>query len=145
MIFASVMAEVIPPPKLTVEAEVCDDKRVAGVSSKGSVRGGEGKVIRNWPEGQHLPFLMYAAGLWSLVVPNRPQVGEPTSPLANLSLLLLLVLTHLSGKGYNPYRLALSSFQDHREHGSKVDAAFCLNLEKLYLALCQYVTTVWWR
>jgi hypothetical protein len=61
-----------------------------------------------------------------------------TTPLAHLSLLLLLVVIHQNAKGYNPFRDALSSFKDEMEHGSKVEpGSFNINLEKLYLALCR--------
>lgn len=70
--------------------------------------------------------------------PTRPLLGEGTTPLANLSLLLLLVLTHQNAKGYNPFRDALASFKDDMEHGSKEETgSFSVNLEKLYLALCR--------
>ena len=70
------------------------------------------------------------------MMPTTSVAGEVTAPLANLSLLLLLVLTHQNSRGYNPFRLALSSFQD--EHGSKVEGTFSVNLERLYLCLCKW-------
>ncbi len=75
-------------------------------------------------------------------MPSRPATGEIPSPLANLSLLLLLVLTHQNAKGYNPFRGALGAFGDEMEHSAKVMRSFTVNLEKLYFALCKLVICV---
>ena len=74
------------------------------------------------------------AGLWSLVAPNR-NPGEVGSPLADHSLLLILVLIHQQTKAHNPFRTALYTFSD--EHGGKAPASFSISLEKLYLTVCR--------
>jgi len=85
-----------------------------------------------------LLFYSMIAGLWSLIVPSRGLLSDQgSSPLANQSVLLLLVLVHQNSKGYNPYRLALSTFKDHREHKTREEGEFLVNLEKLYVAMCQ--------
>ena len=80
--------------------------------------------------------MSHTAGLWSLVAPNRSP-GEVHSPLADHSLLLMLVLTHQQTKAHNPYRTALYTFSDER--GGKGAPSFSVSLEKLYLTLCQWV------
>ena len=74
------------------------------------------------------------AGLWSLVAPNR-NPGEVGSPLADHSLLLILVLIHQQTKAHNPFRTALYTFSD--EHGGKAPSSFSISLEKLYLTVCR--------
>ena len=85
-------------------------------------------------------LLSLSAGLWSLVTLNRGGGTSPDSthsPLAEDSLLLLLVLTHQQARGHNPYRTALSLFSD--EHGGKERSGFSVSLEKVYLTLCRCV------
>eukprot|EP00731_Ephydatia_muelleri_P017058 Em0010g156a len=73
------------------------------------------------------------SSLWSLVV--SPKVVSDTSPLADLSLLLLLLLAHQRSKGHNPFRNALSSFTD--EHEEKSSCTFSVRYEKLYHTMCR--------
>ena len=64
-----------------------------------------------------------------------------TSPLADLSLLLLLILVHQRSKGHNPFRSVLSSFTD--EHDEKKSlCTFSVSYQKLYTTMCRFVVVV---
>ncbi|XP_059845732.1 dymeclin [Hypanus sabinus] len=86
-----------------------------------------------------------ASGLWTVLtlggVGSKPaQQEEPSSPLANRSLLLLLVLSNLSNMSDrpNPYRQSIMSFkntQDNTAIQSPNPHAFQINFNSLYTAL----------
>ncbi|XP_065518679.1 dymeclin isoform X1 [Lathamus discolor] len=87
-----------------------------------------------------------ATGLWTVFtlggVGSRPTPQlEQCSPLANQSLLLLLVLANLTDAPDtpNPYRQAIMSFkntQDSTAFSSSNPHAFQINFNSLYTALC---------
>uniref|UniRef100_A0A8B9F8V3 Dymeclin n=2 Tax=Amazona TaxID=12929 RepID=A0A8B9F8V3_9PSIT len=87
-----------------------------------------------------------ATGLWTVFtlggVGSKPtQQLEQCSPLANQSLLLLLVLANLTDAPDtpNPYRQAVMSFkntQDSTAFSSSNPHAFQINFNSLYTALC---------
>ncbi|XP_072108284.1 dymeclin isoform X1 [Mobula birostris] len=86
-----------------------------------------------------------ASGLWTVLtlggVGSKPaQQEEPSSPLANRSLLLLLVLSNISNMSDspNPYRQSIMSFkntQDNSAIQSPNPHAFQINFNSLYTAL----------
>ncbi|XP_069779964.1 dymeclin isoform X1 [Narcine bancroftii] len=86
-----------------------------------------------------------ASGLWTVLtlggVGSKPaQQEEPSSPLANRSLLLLLVLSNLSNMPSrpNPYRQSVMSFkntQDNSAIQSPNSHSFQINFNSLYTAL----------
>ncbi|XP_074668150.1 dymeclin isoform X2 [Strix aluco] len=88
-----------------------------------------------------------ATGLWTVFtlggVGSKPTPQlEQCSPLANQSLLLLLVLANLtdSPDTPNPYRQAIMSFkntQDSTAFSSSNPHAFQINFNSLYTALCE--------
>ncbi|XP_026721392.1 dymeclin isoform X1 [Athene cunicularia] len=88
-----------------------------------------------------------ATGLWTVFtlggVGSKPAPQlEQCSPLANQSLLLLLVLANLtdSPDTPNPYRQAIMSFkntQDNTAFSSSNPHAFQINFNSLYTALCE--------
>ncbi|NXG32253.1 DYM protein, partial [Dromaius novaehollandiae] len=88
-----------------------------------------------------------ATGLWTVFTLGgvgskaTPQL-EQCSPLANQSLLLLLVLANLTDAADtpNPYRQAIMSFkntQDSTAFSSSNPHAFQINFNSLYTALCE--------
>ncbi|XP_074021741.1 dymeclin isoform X10 [Numenius arquata] len=88
-----------------------------------------------------------ATGLWTVFTlggvgsKSSPQL-EQCSPLANQSLLLLLVLANLTDAPDtpNPYRQAIMSFkntQDNTAFSSSNPHAFQINFNSLYTALCE--------
>ncbi|NXM68997.1 DYM protein, partial [Serilophus lunatus] len=88
-----------------------------------------------------------ATGLWTVFTlggvgsKTSPQL-EQCSPLANQSLLLLLVLANLTDAPDtpNPYRQAIMSFkntQDNTAFSSSNPHAFQINFNSLYTALCE--------
>ncbi|XP_067839523.1 dymeclin [Heptranchias perlo] len=86
-----------------------------------------------------------ASGLWTVLtlggVGSKPaQQEDPSSPLANRSLLLLLVLSNLSNTpdSPNPYRQSIMSFkntQDNTAIQSPNSYSFQINFNSLYTAL----------
>ncbi|KAM6110073.1 dymeclin isoform 1-T3 [Phoenicopterus ruber ruber] len=88
-----------------------------------------------------------ATGLWTVftlggVGSKPPPQLEQCSPLANQSLLLLLVLANLTDAPDtpNPYRQAIMSFkntQDSTAFPSSNPHAFQINFNSLYTALCE--------
>ncbi|XP_051497658.1 dymeclin [Apus apus] len=88
-----------------------------------------------------------ATGLWTVFtlggVGSKPTPQlEQCSPLANQSLLLLLVLANLTDApdAPNPYRQAIMSFkntQDSSAFSSSNAHAFQINFNSLYTALCE--------
>ncbi|KAM6036608.1 dymeclin isoform 2-T3 [Theristicus caerulescens] len=88
-----------------------------------------------------------ATGLWTVFtlggVGSKPTPQlEQCSPLANQSLLLLLVLANLTDAPDtpNPYRQAITSFkntQDSTAFSSSNPHAFQINFNSLYTALCE--------
>ncbi|XP_054042980.1 dymeclin isoform X3 [Rissa tridactyla] len=88
-----------------------------------------------------------ATGLWTVFtlggVGSKPSPQlEQCSPLANQSLLLLLVLANLTDAPDtpNPYRQAIMSFkntQDSTAFSSSSPHAFQINFNSLYTALCE--------
>ncbi|XP_036061116.1 dymeclin [Onychomys torridus] len=92
-----------------------------------------------------------ATGLWSVFTlggasSKAAASPELTSPLANQSLLLLLVLVNLTDTPDtpNPYRQAVTSFkntQDSSPFPSSVPHAFQINFNSLYTALCEQQTS----
>ncbi|XP_068278899.1 dymeclin isoform X2 [Nyctibius grandis] len=88
-----------------------------------------------------------ATGLWTVFtlggVGSKPTPQlEQSSPLANQSLLLLLVLANLTDApdAPNPYRQAIMSFkntQDNTAFSSLNPHAFQINFNSLYTALCE--------
>ncbi|KFW69157.1 Dymeclin [Pygoscelis adeliae] len=88
-----------------------------------------------------------ATGLWTVFtlggVGSKPTPQlEQCSPLANQSLLLLLVLANLTNAPDtpNPYRQAIMSFkntQDSSAFSSSHPHAFQINFNSLYTALCE--------
>ncbi|KAM9251340.1 dymeclin [Cariama cristata] len=88
-----------------------------------------------------------ATGLWTVFtlggVGSKPTAQlEQCSPLANQSLLLLLVLANLTDAPDtpNPYRQAIMSFkntQDSTAFSSSNPHAFQINFNSLYTALCE--------
>lgn len=87
-----------------------------------------------------------ASGLWTVLtlggVGNKPTpVQEQSSPLANQSLLLLLVLANLTDAPDcpNPFRQAIMSFrntQDSSVPPSPSPHSFQINFNSLYTAMC---------
>ncbi|KAM9225728.1 dymeclin isoform 2-T2 [Dugong dugon] len=91
-----------------------------------------------------------ATGLWTVFtlggVGSKQQIPELSSPLANQSLLLLLVLANLTDApdAPNPYRQAIMSFkntQDNSPFPASVPHAFQINFNSLYTALCEQQTS----
>ncbi|XP_023422594.2 dymeclin isoform X1 [Cavia porcellus] len=92
-----------------------------------------------------------ATGLWTVftlggVGSKAAASAELPSPLANQSLLLLLVLTNLTDApdAPNPYRQAIMSFkntQDSSSFPSSIPHAFQINFNSLYTALCEQQTS----
>ncbi|XP_057645019.1 dymeclin isoform X3 [Chionomys nivalis] len=88
-----------------------------------------------------------ATGLWTVFTlggasSKTTASPELTSPLANQSLLLLLVLVNLTDTPDtpNPYRQAVTSFkntQDSSPFPSSIPHAFQINFNSLYTALCE--------
>lgn len=88
-----------------------------------------------------------ATGLWTVftlggVSSKTTASPELTSPLANQSLLLLLVLVNLTDAPDtpNPYRQAVTSFkntQDSSPFPSSIPHTFQINFNSLYTALCE--------
>ncbi|XP_062057630.1 dymeclin [Lepus europaeus] len=88
-----------------------------------------------------------ATGLWTVftlggVGSKAATTPELSSPLANQSLLLLLVLANLTDApdAPNPYRQAILSFkntQDNSPFPSTIPHAFQINFNSLYTALCE--------
>nr|CAD7393095.1 unnamed protein product [Timema cristinae] len=98
-------------------------------------------------------YATQAAGLWNMLTlglarPSPPLLGDgglslEDTPLANLSLLLILVLAnHCTGEKnlHNPYRQALFSFTNSLESGeaapTKASATFKLDFSQLFHTLC---------
>ncbi|XP_006837545.1 PREDICTED: dymeclin isoform X1 [Chrysochloris asiatica] len=91
-----------------------------------------------------------ATGLWTVFTlgsaGSKQQNPELSSPLANQSLLLLLVLANLTDApdAPNPYRQAIMSFkntQDSSPFPSPSPHAFQINFNSLYTALCEQQTS----
>uniref|UniRef100_A0A8D1EJG6 Dymeclin n=2 Tax=Sus scrofa TaxID=9823 RepID=A0A8D1EJG6_PIG len=92
-----------------------------------------------------------ATGLWTVftlggVGSKAAAAPELSSPLANQSLLLLLVLANLTdaADAPNPYRQAIMSFkntQDSSPFPSSNPHAFQINFNSLYMALCEQQTS----
>ncbi|XP_040840923.1 dymeclin isoform X3 [Ochotona curzoniae] len=92
-----------------------------------------------------------ATGLWTVFTlggVGSKAVASPelSSPLANQSLLLLLVLANLTDApdAPNPYRQAILSFkntQDNSPFPSSIPHAFQINFNSLYTALCEQQTS----
>ncbi|GAB1301867.1 Dymeclin [Apodemus speciosus] len=92
-----------------------------------------------------------SAGLWTVFTlggagSKAAASPELTSPLANQSLLLLLVLVNLTDAPDipNPYRQAVTSFkntQDSSPFPSSVPHTFQINFNSLYTALCEQQTS----
>ncbi|XP_055478853.1 dymeclin [Psammomys obesus] len=91
-----------------------------------------------------------ATGLWTVFTlggaGSKSSSPELTSPLANQSLLLLLVLVNLTDAPDtpNPYRQAVTSFkntQDSSPFPSSIPHAFQINFNSLYTALCEQQTS----
>ncbi|XP_034257660.1 dymeclin isoform X2 [Pantherophis guttatus] len=88
-----------------------------------------------------------ATGLWTVftlggVGSKRASQQEESSPLANQSLLLLLVLVNLTDAADtpNPYKQSVVSFkntQDSTALSSPTPHAFQINFNSLYTALCE--------
>ncbi|KAF6302837.1 dymeclin [Rhinolophus ferrumequinum] len=91
------------------------------------------------------------AGLWTVftlggVGSKAAAAPALASPLANQSLLLLLVLANLTdaADAPNPYRQAIMSFkntQDNSPFPSSIPHAFQINFNSLYTALCEQQTS----
>ncbi|CAI8033480.1 Dymeclin [Geodia barretti] len=89
------------------------------------------------PSHLHSPSSVISSittGIWSMMS-STAAATQPPSPLADGAVLLLLVLTHQQMSGHNQYRRALLQFTDEHS-GRKTRAPFSLNLQKLYLSLC---------
>ncbi|XP_037661515.1 dymeclin isoform X2 [Choloepus didactylus] len=92
-----------------------------------------------------------ATGLWTVftlgsVGSKAAATPEFSSPLANQSLLLLLVLANLTDApdAPNPYRQAIMSFkntQDNSPFPSSIPHTFQINFNSLYTALCEQQTS----
>uniref|UniRef100_A0A8I5YLX0 Dymeclin n=1 Tax=Pongo abelii TaxID=9601 RepID=A0A8I5YLX0_PONAB len=92
-----------------------------------------------------------ATGLWTVftlggVGSKVAASPELSSPLANQSLLLLLVLANLTdaSDAPNPYRQAIMSFkntQDSSPFPPSIPHAFQINFNSLYTALCEQQTS----
>ncbi|XP_053427912.1 dymeclin isoform X1 [Nycticebus coucang] len=92
-----------------------------------------------------------ATGLWTVftlggVGSKATTPPELSSPLANQSLLLLLVLANLTDApdAPNPYRQAIMSFkntQDSSPFPSSIPHTFQINFNSLYTALCEQQTS----
>ncbi|XP_052011669.1 dymeclin isoform X1 [Apodemus sylvaticus] len=92
-----------------------------------------------------------ATGLWTVFTlggagSKATASPELTSPLANQSLLLLLVLVNLTDAPDipNPYRQAVTSFkntQDSSPFPSSIPHTFQINFNSLYTALCEQQTS----
>ncbi|NXI57348.1 DYM protein, partial [Chloroceryle aenea] len=107
-------------------------------------------IFQQQPDGGGLLYGIasgVATGLWTVFtlggVGSKPtQQLEQCSPLANQSLLLLLVLANLTDAPDtpNPYRQAITSFkntQDNTALSSATPHAFQINFNSLYTALCE--------
>ncbi|XP_036177997.1 dymeclin isoform X14 [Myotis myotis] len=91
------------------------------------------------------------AGLWTVftlggVGSKAAATQAISSPLANQSLLLLLVLANLTdaADAPNPYRQAIISFkntQDNSPFPSSIPHAFQINFNSLYTTLCEQQTS----
>uniref|UniRef100_UPI00398F5929 dymeclin isoform X2 n=1 Tax=Pristiophorus japonicus TaxID=55135 RepID=UPI00398F5929 len=106
------------------------------------------QVFEETSEGSGLLYGLasgVASGLWTVLtlggVGSKPaQQEDPSSPLANRSLLLLLVLSNLSNTpdSPNPYRQSIMSFkntQDNTALQSPNSYSFQINFNSLYTAL----------
>ncbi|XP_041048708.1 dymeclin isoform X2 [Carcharodon carcharias] len=106
------------------------------------------QVFEQTSEGSGLLYGLasgVASGLWTVLtlggVGNKAtQQGDVSSPLANRSLLLLLVLSNLSNtpESPNPYRQSIMSFkntQDNTAIQSPNSYCFQINFNSLYTAL----------
>ncbi|XP_036275750.1 dymeclin isoform X1 [Pipistrellus kuhlii] len=92
-----------------------------------------------------------ASGLWTVftlggVGSKAASAPALASPLANQSLLLLLVLANLTdaADAPNPYRQAIMSFkntQDNSPFPSSIPHAFQINFNSLYTTLCEQQTS----
>lgn len=92
-----------------------------------------------------------AIGLWTVFTlgsegSKAAATPELSPPLANQSLLLLLVLVNLtdSADTKNPYRHAIMSFkntQDNSPYPSSIPHVFHINFNSLYTALCKHQTS----
>lgn len=92
-----------------------------------------------------------ATGLWTVFTlgggaSKTAPAPAPASPLANQSLLLLLVLANLTdaADAPNPYRQAIMSFkntQDNSPFPSSIPHAFQINFNSLYTTLCEQQTS----
>ncbi|XP_036177994.1 dymeclin isoform X11 [Myotis myotis] len=92
-----------------------------------------------------------ATGLWTVftlggVGSKAAATQAISSPLANQSLLLLLVLANLTdaADAPNPYRQAIISFkntQDNSPFPSSIPHAFQINFNSLYTTLCEQQTS----
>lgn len=92
-----------------------------------------------------------ATGLWTVFTlggagSKATTSPELTSPLANQSLLLLLVLVNLTDAPDipNPYRQAVTSFkntQDSSPFPSSISHTFQINFNSLYTTLCEQQTS----
>ncbi|KAM8780860.1 dymeclin isoform 1-T2 [Rhynchonycteris naso] len=92
-----------------------------------------------------------ATGLWTVFTlggASSKAAASPalSSPLANQSLLLLLVLANLTdaADAPNPYRQAIMSFkntQDNSPFPSSIPHTFQINFNSLYTALCEQQTS----
>ncbi|XP_070277233.1 dymeclin isoform X1 [Myotis yumanensis] len=92
-----------------------------------------------------------ATGLWTVftlggVGSKAANTPALSSPLANQSLLLLLVLANLTdaADAPNPYRQAIISFkntQDNSPFPSSIPHAFQINFNSLYTTLCEQQTS----
>ncbi|ELK30360.1 Dymeclin [Myotis davidii] len=92
-----------------------------------------------------------ATGLWTVftlggVGSKAATTQALSSPLANQSLLLLLVLANLTdaADAPNPYRQAIISFkntQDNSPFPSSIPHAFQINFNSLYTTLCEQQTS----
>ncbi|XP_043574131.1 dymeclin isoform X1 [Chiloscyllium plagiosum] len=106
------------------------------------------RIFEQTSEGSGLLYGLasgVASGLWTVLtlggVGNKTsQQGDLSSPLANRSLLLLLVLSNLSNRPEkpNPYRQSIMSFrntQDNTAIQSPNSYCFQINFNSLYTAL----------
>ncbi|XP_038646426.1 dymeclin isoform X2 [Scyliorhinus canicula] len=106
------------------------------------------QILEQTPEGSGLLYGLasgVASGLWTVLTlggvgSKAAQQGDLSSPLANQSLLLLLVLSNLSNtpESPNPYRQSIMSFkntQDNTANQSPNSYCFQINFNSLYTAL----------
>ena len=92
----------------------------------------------------------FAESLWSMLTFKKtpdilstedlPKTFKESFPLANQSLLLILVLTNHNTTIDNPYRISLFGCSDSTDHTKEEPGSFKIDFSSLYKTLCRIVT-----